>query len=152
MYLCMFQILETAFKKETVGLVTREQYVEKVPSLSSLLFSSLVFSIPNLWRCWYNFCMRWLERVNIQSKIEEEEKEKLQKQQQEYVFSPLLLLFHNLLLTILPLQTERRSFNYKSGKRGRSGAILDCPLLRILTMNPKRTNHITVRVMLAVPN
>lgn len=25
-----FQILETAFKKETVGLVTREQYVEKV--------------------------------------------------------------------------------------------------------------------------
>lgn len=24
------QILETAFKKETVGLVTREQYVEKV--------------------------------------------------------------------------------------------------------------------------
>ncbi|KAL8124329.1 hypothetical protein AgCh_012108 [Apium graveolens] len=24
-----FQILETAFKKETVGLVTREQYVEK---------------------------------------------------------------------------------------------------------------------------
>ncbi|WVZ24636.1 hypothetical protein V8G54_003180 [Vigna mungo] len=45
------EILETAFKKETVGLVTREQYVEK--------------------------------RVNIQSKIEEEEKEKLQKQQQE---------------------------------------------------------------------
>ncbi|KAH1236004.1 Protein XAP5 CIRCADIAN TIMEKEEPER [Glycine soja] len=111
------EILETAFKKETVGLVTREQYVEK--------------------------------RVNIQSKIEEEEKEKLQKQQQEYVFSPLLLLFHNLLLTILPLQTERRSFNYKSGKRGRSGAILDCPLLRILTMNPKRTNHITVRVCVA---
>lgn len=27
-----FQILETAFKKETVGLVTREQYVEKVIS------------------------------------------------------------------------------------------------------------------------
>jgi hypothetical protein len=27
---CDFQILETAFKKETVGLVTREQYVEKV--------------------------------------------------------------------------------------------------------------------------
>jgi hypothetical protein len=25
-----FQILETAFKKETVGLVTREEYVEKV--------------------------------------------------------------------------------------------------------------------------
>ena len=24
------QILETAFKKETIGLVTREQYVEKV--------------------------------------------------------------------------------------------------------------------------
>ncbi|KAK7398879.1 hypothetical protein VNO78_10053 [Psophocarpus tetragonolobus] len=45
------EILETAFKKETVGLVTREQYVEK--------------------------------RVNIQSKIEEEEKEKLHKQQQE---------------------------------------------------------------------
>ncbi|XAR72734.1 hypothetical protein NMG60_11019474 [Bertholletia excelsa] len=45
------EILETAFKKETVGLVTREQYVEK--------------------------------RVNIRSKIEEEEKEKLQKLQQE---------------------------------------------------------------------
>ncbi|MED6144197.1 hypothetical protein PIB30_013311 [Stylosanthes scabra] len=45
------KILETAFKKETVGLVTGEQYVEK--------------------------------RVNIHSKIEEEEKEKLQKQQQE---------------------------------------------------------------------
>lgn len=28
--LIAFQILETAFKKETVGLVTREQYVEKV--------------------------------------------------------------------------------------------------------------------------
>jgi hypothetical protein len=27
---CIIQILETAFKKETVGLVTREQYVEKV--------------------------------------------------------------------------------------------------------------------------
>lgn len=26
----MIQILDTAFKKETVGLVTREQYVEKV--------------------------------------------------------------------------------------------------------------------------
>ncbi|GFY94606.1 XAP5 family protein [Actinidia rufa] len=45
------EILETAFKKETVGLVTREEYVEK--------------------------------RVNIRSKIEEEEKEKLQKLQQE---------------------------------------------------------------------
>ncbi|KAL8096818.1 protein XAP5 CIRCADIAN TIMEKEEPER isoform X1 [Apium graveolens] len=45
------EILETAFKKETVGLVTREQYVEK--------------------------------RVNIRTKIEEEEKEKLQKIQQE---------------------------------------------------------------------
>ncbi|KAJ3692782.1 hypothetical protein LUZ60_011877 [Juncus effusus] len=45
------EILETAFKKETVGLVTREQYVEK--------------------------------RVNIRTKIEEEEKEKLQKLQQE---------------------------------------------------------------------
>ncbi|KAJ4774859.1 Protein XAP5 CIRCADIAN TIMEKEEPER [Rhynchospora pubera] len=45
------EILETAFKKETVGLVTREQYVEK--------------------------------RVNIRTKIEEEEKEKLQKLQEE---------------------------------------------------------------------
>lgn len=36
MFVCMFQILETAFKKETVGLVTREQYVEKVPTLSWL--------------------------------------------------------------------------------------------------------------------
>ncbi|KAJ8765074.1 hypothetical protein K2173_010553 [Erythroxylum novogranatense] len=44
------EILETAFKKETVGLVTREQYVEK--------------------------------RVNIQNKIEEEEKEKLEKLRQ----------------------------------------------------------------------
>lgn len=45
------EILETTFKKETVGLVTREEYVEK--------------------------------RVNIRTKIEEEEKEKLQKLQQE---------------------------------------------------------------------
>lgn len=28
--LLVLQILETAFKKETVGLVTREEYVEKV--------------------------------------------------------------------------------------------------------------------------
>lgn len=27
---CIVQILDTAFKKETVGLVTREEYVEKV--------------------------------------------------------------------------------------------------------------------------
>lgn len=32
-----FQILETAFKKETVGLVTREQYVEKVNSEDIIL-------------------------------------------------------------------------------------------------------------------
>lgn len=29
-YVLELQILETAFKKETIGLVTREQYVEKV--------------------------------------------------------------------------------------------------------------------------
>ncbi|KAJ7545046.1 hypothetical protein O6H91_09G104200 [Diphasiastrum complanatum] len=45
------ELLESAFKKETVGLVTREQFVEK--------------------------------RVNLRSKIEEEEKEKLQKLAQE---------------------------------------------------------------------
>ncbi|MCD9558380.1 hypothetical protein HAX54_015733 [Datura stramonium] len=53
-YRNMFSILETAFKKETVGLVTREQYVEK-----------------------------GRPRVTIKTKLEEEEKEKLQKLQQE---------------------------------------------------------------------
>ncbi|KAJ0076527.1 hypothetical protein Patl1_36104 [Pistacia atlantica] len=50
------RILETAFKKETVGLVTREEYVEK-------------------------FCLNRGSIFGI--KFEEEEKEKLQKLQQE---------------------------------------------------------------------
>lgn len=33
------EILETAFKKETVGLVTREQYVEKVIRVLLISFS-----------------------------------------------------------------------------------------------------------------
>lgn len=37
-----FQILETAFKKETVGLVTREQYVEKVEDYSEPALGVLV--------------------------------------------------------------------------------------------------------------
>lgn len=37
----VYQILETAFKKETVGLVTREQYVEKVCSILFLFISLL---------------------------------------------------------------------------------------------------------------
>jgi len=45
------QLLESAFKKETVGLVTREQFVEKVRlvwwSLNFLARQFLVFLFPN---------------------------------------------------------------------------------------------------------
>lgn len=47
-----FQILETAFKKETVGLVTREQYVEKV----CYRFRNFTFTCYILWRNWCFAC------------------------------------------------------------------------------------------------
>jgi len=53
--ICYIQILETAFKKETVGLVTREQYVEKVirQFLHTLVFASTIFNFPsNLSAIW----------------------------------------------------------------------------------------------------
>lgn len=80
---CDFQILETAFKKETVGLVTREQYVEKVID-RPFMYISLSLSIPGQSKFWLlNFHPLPEQRVNIRTKIEEEEKEKLQKLQQE---------------------------------------------------------------------
>lgn len=54
---CYIQILETAFKKETVGLVTREQYVEKVIRqflYTSVFAGTFFYFASNLLSTWWS--------------------------------------------------------------------------------------------------
>ena len=150
------QLLESAFKKETVGLVTREQFVEKVNFLCTkqpvvaIFFHVLIIEISvynhdqvsivyvllqptlimNLWwamcqifsqvscillrdiwivvwtRLRTSLCMCGSQRVNLRTKLEEEEKEKQQKLALEYVYKlhctshPLLMYLCCIIQTV----------------------------------------------------
>lgn len=146
-----FQILETAFKKETVGLVTREQYVEKVID-RPFMYISLSLSIPGQSKFWLlNFHPLPEQRVNIRTKIEEEEKEKLQKLQQEWVWNPSLAesetyfnFFRYANISVVLLVSEKKNCKCRKGKRGEWGEIHACRSMMTLGTEVTRMSLRTV--------